>query len=122
MVVTLKAPDAALLGKLASPSLGVVNSAKVKAAGGTDAADAATSDKAEQAFNSGSFGSGPYVLSSLNLASEVDFAVNDKYWGAAKPTYTKVVLRNVDATQQKNNVVKGESQLALDLSPDQVVR
>ena len=60
------------------------------------------------------------MLSSLNLASEVDFAVNDKYWGATKPTYTKVVLRNVDATQQKNNVVKGESQLALDLSPDQV--
>jgi len=120
VVVTLKAPDAALLGKLASPSLGVVNSAKVKAAGGTDAADAATTDKAEQAFNGASFGSGPYVLSSLNLASEVDFAINDKYWGATKPTYTKVVLRNVDATQQKNNVVKGESQLALDLSPDQV--
>ena len=120
VVVESATVDSAVLGKLANPSLGILNSAKAKAAGATDAADAATTDTAEQTLNSESMGSGPYTLQSLDLTTEVDFAINADYWGTTKPTYSKVVLRNVDAAQQKNNVVTGQSQLALDLSPDQV--
>jgi peptide/nickel transport system substrate-binding protein len=112
--------DPALLGKLASPSLGVVNSKAAKAAGASDAEDAATADKAEDAFAKASMGSGPYVLESFGLSTEVVLKANPSYWGATKPTYQRVVIRNVDAAQQKNNVEKGESSLALDLSPDQV--
>ena len=119
VVVTAAAFDPAILPKLASPSLAILNSAQVKAAGGTDAADAATTDKAETALNSASMGSGPYTLKSLGMSTEVDLVVNPKYWGT-KPYYDKVVLRNVAAAQQKNNVASGQSQLALDLSPDQV--
>lgn len=119
VTVTTKTFDPAVLGKLASPSLGILNSAKAKAAGATDAADAATSDKAEQSLNSASLGSGPYQLTSFGLSTEVDLAPNPNYWGATKPALGKVVIRNVPAEQQGNNVTKGDSQLALDLSPDQ---
>lgn len=119
VVVTTKEYDAAVLGKLASPSLGILNSAKVKAAGGSDAADAATADKAEAALNKESMGSGPYVLSTFGLSTEIQLVPSEKYWGATPATFSKVIIRNVPAEQQKNNVVKGESQLATDLSPDQ---
>ncbi len=112
--------DPALLGKLASPSLGIVNSKVAKAAGASDGADAATADTSESAFAKASMGSGPYVLESFGLSTEVVLKANPNYWGTTKPAYQRVVIRNVDAAQQKNNVEKGESALALDLSPDQV--
>lgn len=118
--VKTAAYDPALLGKLASPSLGIINSKVAKAAGASDAENAATADQAEAAFAKASMGSGPYVLDSFGLSTEVDLKVNPNYWGAMKPKYQRVVIRNVDAAQQKNNVEKGESALALDLSPDQV--
>ncbi|MCU1539052.1 MAG: extracellular solute-binding protein [Humibacillus sp.] len=118
--VKTAAYDPALLGKLASPSLGIVNSKVAKAAGASDGADAATADTAESAFAKASMGSGPYVLESFGLSTEVVLKANPNYWGATKPAYQRVVIRNVDAAQQKNNVEKGESALALDLSPDQV--
>lgn len=118
--VKTAAYDPALLGKLASPSLGIVNSKVAKAAGASDAENAATADEAEGAFAKASMGSGPYVLDSFGLSTEVDLKANPNYWGATKPNYQRVVIRNVDAAQQKNNVEKGESSLALDLSPDQV--
>ena len=43
---------------------------------------------------------------------------NPKYWGA-KPKYGKIVIRNVQANVQKLDVLKGESQIAVDLSPTQ---
>jgi peptide/nickel transport system substrate-binding protein len=120
VVVKTATYDPALLGKLASPSLGIVNTKLAKAAGASDAADAATADTAESAFAKASMGSGPYVLESFGLSTEVVLKANDNYWGATKPHYQRVVVRNVEASQQKNNVEKGESALALDLSPDQV--
>ncbi|GAA5031500.1 ABC transporter substrate-binding protein [Terrabacter aeriphilus] len=120
VVVKTATYDPALLGKLASPSLGIVNSKAAKAAGASDAQDAATADTAEDAFAKASMGSGPYVLESFGLSTEVVLKANPNYWGATKPHYQRVVIRNVDAAQQKNNVEKGESALALDLSPDQV--
>lgn len=119
VVVTTKDYDPAVLGKLASPSLGILNSKVAKAAGATDAADAATTDKAENALDAASMGSGPYMLDKFGLSTEVDLVPNPKYWGPVKPAFSKVALINVPAEQQKNNVVKGDAQLALDLSPDQ---
>lgn len=119
VVVTTSAYDPAVLGKLASPSLGILNSKVAKAAGATDAADAATADKAENALNTASMGSGPYVLDKFGLSTEVDLVPNPKYWGATKPAFSKVGIINVPAEQQKNDVTSGTAQLALDLSPDQ---
>src|SRR6202044_3079707 len=40
------------------------------------------------------------------------------YWGGA-PHYSKIVVRNVEPSVQKLDVLRGESQIAVDLSPTQ---
>ena len=78
-----------------------------------------TSDKAETFLNTQSAGSGPYTLGSFNASTQVVLTANPKYWGATKPTYKKIVIRNVESATQKLDVQRGDSQIALDLSADQ---
>jgi len=118
VVLTSKAANPSLPFILPNPALGIVNSKAVKAAGGTDAAGADKSDKAEAALNKASQGSGPYVLESFSTTSQIVLKANPSYWGT-KPVWSRVVIRNVPANTQRINVQKGDSQLALDLSPDQ---
>jgi peptide/nickel transport system substrate-binding protein len=112
-------PNPALPFLLPNPGLGVLNSKVVKEHGGTDQPGADKTDKAEAFLNQTSAGSGPYVLESFNTTSQTVVKVNPNYWGAKKPAYSRVVMRNVQANTQRINVEKGDSQLALDLSPDQ---
>ena len=101
---------------LPNPALGILEAATVQANGGTTT----TADKAETYLNSHSAGSGPYTLTSMNTNTQVVLAKNPQYTGPDKPTYDKVVIRNVQAPTQKLNVQRGDSQIALDLSSDQV--
>ncbi|MYS83880.1 ABC transporter substrate-binding protein [Embleya scabrispora] len=121
VVLTTEAADPALPFRIATPALGVVNSKTVAAHGGTDAPGADQGDKAEQFLNSDSQGSGPYRITKYDVSSEVILTRNDNYWGA-KPKYAKVVVRNVPANTQQLNVLSGESQISLDMSPDQAVK
>lgn len=118
VVLTSKTPNAAIPFIVPNAALGILNSKAVKAAGGSDAVGADKSDTAEAALNAKSQGSGPYVLSSFSNTTQVVLTANPKYWGT-KPHYSKIVVRNVAANVQKLNVLKGESQIALDLSPAQ---
>ncbi len=108
-------PTPALPYILPNPALGIVNSTKVKAEGGSTGAD----DKAEASLNKASQGSGPYIISSLDLSSQVTLTKNPKYDGPEKPTYGKIVLRNVQSATQQINIKGGDSQVALDLSGSQ---
>ncbi len=115
-------PNTALPAILANPSTGVVNSKLVKAHGGTDAANAAKADKAETWLNSSASvgsGSGPYVLSSFSTTSQVTLTPNAKYWGARKPAFSSVVVRNMIAPTQLINIQRGSHEIAIDLSADQ---
>ncbi len=112
--LTSKQPNPALPYILPNTSLGVVNAKVVKQHGGTTGPD----DKAEQWLNTASAGSGPYVLKSLDIKSQVVLSKNPKYAGKA-PKFDTVVLRNVPGETQKVNIQAGDSQVALDLSPDQ---
>jgi peptide/nickel transport system substrate-binding protein len=115
-------PNTALPAILANPSAGIVNSKLVKAHGGTDAANAAKADKAESWLNSSSStgaGSGPYVLSSFSTTSQITLTPNTNYWGAAKPKFSSVVVRNMIAPTQLINVQRGSHEIAIDLSADQ---
>ena len=116
VVLTSATPNAALPYILPNPALSIVNSKVVKANGGT------TDDKdgAEKYLNGASAGSGPYILKTLDVASQAMLTRNPKYNGPAKPAYETVVIRNVKAATQALNVQKGDSQVALDLSGDQV--
>jgi peptide/nickel transport system substrate-binding protein len=119
VVIRSSAPDPQLPTILANPSTGIVNSKLVEANGGTDAADAATVDKAEGWLNSpasSGAGSGPYELQSYDPTSQVTLRANPDYWGARKPGFSEIVLRNMPAASQLINIQRGSHQIALDLS------
>jgi peptide/nickel transport system substrate-binding protein len=115
VVLTTKTATPALPSILANPALGILNSKVVKAHGGTTT----TKDAAEKYLNTHSAGSGPYILSSLDLASQVTLVANKNYDGTDKPTYTRVVIQNVEGPTQKINVQGGSADVALDLSGTQ---
>jgi peptide/nickel transport system substrate-binding protein len=118
VVVTADRPDTSVPVKVAGPEFGVVNSKVVAAHGGYALPGAATKDTAENFLNTTSAGSGPYMLSKYSLTTEVVLVANPKYWGV-KPTYSKIVIRNVKQEVQALDVQKGVANIALDLSPKQ---
>jgi peptide/nickel transport system substrate-binding protein len=122
VVMKSATPATQLTAILANPSTGIVNSKLVKAHGGTSGANASTADKAEQFLNSSASlgaGSGPYTLKSFSTTSQVTLAPNTKYWGAKKPAFGTVVVRNMLAPTQLLNVQRGSHEVAIDLSADQ---
>ena len=101
-----------------------MNSKLVKAHGGTDAADADKTDKAEQWFNSAASagaGSGPYVLKQYSTSSQIVLTPNTKYWGPDKAAFSSVVVRNMIAPTQLINVQRGKYEVAIDLSSQQAL-
>lgn len=101
---------------LPNPSLSVVNSTLLAENGGST-----TDDNAESFLNETSAGSGPYTLESYDATSQIVLTANENY-SADQPAYPRVVLRNVAGETQKLNIQAGESQVALDLNPDQVAQ
>jgi peptide/nickel transport system substrate-binding protein len=118
VVLTSATPNTAIPAIVTNPALGIVDAKTVTADGGTDSAKAASADKAEAKLNAVSEGSGPYTLTSFNVTSQVTLTANPAYWGGA-PHYGKIVIRNVEPSVQKLDVLRGESQIAVDLSPTQ---
>jgi peptide/nickel transport system substrate-binding protein len=119
---TTLTPTTQLPAILANPSTGIVNSKLVKAHGGSDGSNAATTDKAENWLNSSASvgaGSGPYTLQSFSTTSQVVLVPSKNYWGAKKPSFSSVVLRNMIAPTQLINVQRGTHEVAIDLSADQ---
>jgi peptide/nickel transport system substrate-binding protein len=115
-------PNTALPAILANPSTGIVNSRLIKTHGGTSAANASKADKAETWLNSSASlgaGSGPYVLSSFSTTSQITMTPNANYWGAKKPAFSSVVVRNMIAPTQLINIQRGSHEVAIDLSADQ---
>ncbi len=118
VVLTSATPNPAIPFIVPNSALGILNSKAVKAAGGSDAVGADKSDTAEAALNGKSEGAGPYVLDSYSTTTQVVMTANPKYWGTPGK-YQKIIVRNVQANVQKLNVLKGQSQIAVDLSPAQ---
>ncbi len=115
-------PATQLPAILANPSTGILNSTLVKQHGGTDAADASSTDTAQHwldSSGSAGAGSGPYVLKSFSSTSQVVMGPSSKYWGAKKASFSSVVLRNMIATTQLINIQRGSHEVAIDLAADQ---
>jgi peptide/nickel transport system substrate-binding protein len=120
VVITLDTPYPGILPILASPSLGILDSALVSENGGTDAADAADTDTAEKFLNSQSAGSGPYMLTSYLPDQEVVLERNPNYW-REPGAFDRVVIRNItEAATQKLQIEAGDIDIATGLSQDQV--
>ena len=112
VVLTAATPTPALPSILANPALGIVNSKVVKANGGTTG----ESDAAEKYLNTHSAGSGPYVLDSLNLASQVVLTKN-RSTTATKPAYSRVVIRNVAGRDPEDQRPGGRHRRSRSTSP-----
>lgn len=114
---TTETPMLQLPAILANPALGIVNSDVVIENGGTtDGADTA------QAFLDGeSAGSGPFVLDTLDLSSQIVLTKSEEYNGDEDSAYDRVVIRNVtESATQLANLKGGDTMVALDLNGDQV--
>ena len=120
LVIHLKHPDPSLLAKLTTPSLGVVDSKLVMHNGGDAGPDASTKDKAEAYLNAHSAGSGPFILESFITDQEIVLVKNPNYWrGPAK--LDRVVFRHIsEGTMRELLVKKGDIDLALNISQDQL--
>lgn len=115
--ITSETPLLQLPAILANPALGIVNSDVVIENGGsTDGSDSA------QSFLDGeSAGSGPFVLDTLDLSSQVVLTKSDEYNGDEEAAYGRVVVRNVsESATQLANLKGGDSMVAMDLNGDQV--
>jgi len=119
VVLTTEKATPQLLAIVTSPAAGIMNSKVLAANGGSADADASTADTALEFLKKTSVGSGPYILKSFNLTTEVVLNKNPKYWGVDKPGYDKIIIRNVPVNVQRLNAIKGTSSIAVDLSPDQ---
>ncbi len=122
VVIHSKVPDSELIAILANPSTGILNSALVEQHGGTDAANAAKTDKAQAWLDSSASagaGSGPYTLSSFSTSSQITLVPSMNYWGASKPKFSSVVIRNMIAPTQLLNVARDSHEIAIDLSSNQ---
>ncbi|WP_150461361.1 ABC transporter substrate-binding protein [Nesterenkonia ebinurensis] len=115
--MTTEEPYLQLPAIVTNPALSVLNSEVVQENGGTTD----DSDAAEEFLNGTSVGSGPYQLETFDLTSQVVLVPNEEYNGDQPAQFERVVVRNVsEAATQLTNLRGGDSDLALDLSGDQV--
>jgi len=120
VVITLVEPNPAFLATLANTAFSVANDDEVRAAGGTDAADAATTDTAMETFDQTSAGTGPYVLESWTPQERTVMVRNPNYWGEA-PFFDRIIIVNIpEAATQQAALEAGDIDIATDLTPDQI--
>ena len=120
VVVTKSDPDPAFIAKGSFGVFGVLDSKTVMAHGGTNAADAATSDTAEQWLNQNSAGTGPFIMTKYTPDTEVDTQKFVGYWNGDAP-FDHVIYRNIPtAAAEKLTVQAGDIDIATEVSPDSV--
>lgn len=114
---TTETPLLQLPAILANPALGIVNSDVVIENGGTTDG----TDTAQKFLDGTSAGSGPFVLDTLDLSSQIVLKANEEYNGDEEPAFDRVVIRNVsESATQLANLKGGDSMVAMDLNGDQV--
>lgn len=103
MNITLSAPDASFLYKLATPSCSIYNAAVTEAAGDQFGIDPAVT-----------IGTGPYVVDSWEVNTSITLSRNENYWGEL-PDVEKVIVSVIpDPSTQSMMFQNGELDL-LDL-------
>lgn len=119
--ITLSEPRPSFLAELVNTAFSVTNDSEVIAAGGTNAEDAADSDAARDVFDQTSAGTGPYILESWTPQEETVLVRNEAYWGE-QPYFDRVIIVNIpEAATQKVALESGQIDIALDLTPDQII-
>ncbi len=118
VTITLKALNPSFLAELPNGAYSVTEAAVVQANGGTDAADAATTDTATAYLDQNSAGSGPYILAGWEPLVSTTLVRNPNYNGPA-PYFDTVIITNIaEPATQKAALEAGDIDLALDLTGD----
>jgi peptide/nickel transport system substrate-binding protein len=108
------------LASACNPSLGIQDSKLVKEHGGTDAADAAETDKAKEWLDQNSAGSGPFTMIKWSPKAEIELVANKDYWKGA-PNFERVVIKHVeDPTTQLQMLERGDADMLGELDRDLV--
>lgn len=117
---TLNEPRPDFLTNLANTAFSITNDEEVIANGGTDAADAATTDTADSYLNSNSAGTGPYILESWTPQDEAVLVRNENYWDEA-PYFDRIIMVNIpESATQQVALESGDIDIALDLTSEQI--
>ena len=120
VVVTKSDSDPAFIAKGSFGVFAVLDSKTVMAHGGTNAADAAKSDTAEQWLNQNSAGTGPFVMTKYTPDTEVDLQRFAGYWKGDAP-FNSVIVRNIPtAAAEKLTLQAGDIDIATEVAPDSV--
>lgn len=120
VVLTAEETNVALPFFVSYPKMAIVPAEQVRAAGGTDAADAADTDDAESWFeDQGSVGTGPYQIEVWSTTGQLEYARNDNYWGEPA-NFDRIVLVDAEPQTQLLNVQTDRTDLAVDLTIDQL--
>ena len=119
-VITSATPNPGLLVTIANYPWGIYNSKVLKANGGVDTAGADKTDTATKFLDTTSAGSGPYALETHEPLQRIVLVPNKNNWGDRPPVFEKMILRHVQPQTQLLNILGGESDLSVELSPTDV--
>jgi peptide/nickel transport system substrate-binding protein len=120
VVITKSDSDPAFIAKGSFGVFAVLDSKTVMAHGGTNAADAAKSDTAEQWLNQNSAGTGPFVMTRYTPDTEVDLQKFAGFW-SGDAAFNSVIIRNIPtAAAEKLTLQAGDIDIATEVSPDSI--
>ncbi len=118
--LALPSPNAALVAILSSAPLSVTDSKAIAEAGGTDQADTPESTDVRSAITGGSFGTGPYQITTFDINTEVIIERNSSFWGEPA-AFDRIIWRNEqDPNTQLQLVQTGEADIAYSVDPDAI--
>lgn len=118
LIVTLNEPSAEIMSSFNSLFFSATDSKLIKEHGGTDAADADTTDTAKDWLDQNSAGTGPYILTSWTPKSEIVLEKNPNYWREG-PTIDKIIFKNItDPTVAIQMLQTGEADIVYNLDID----
>ncbi len=120
VVLTLEQPDPAILAKLIYDAFSVVNADVVREQGGTDADDAAETDKAEEWLMDHSAGTGPYMVENYEPTVQTVLVKNPNYWGE-DVYFDRIIIQNLSETSTQKLILEaGDIDIAMDVIADQL--
>lgn len=118
--LVLPSPNAALVAILSSAPLSVTDSKAIAEAGGTELADAPESTDVRAAITAGSFGTGPYQVTTFDINTEVIVERNPSFWGEPA-AFERIIWRHEqDPNTQLQLVQTGEADIAYSVDPDAI--
>ncbi len=118
--IAVKNPAEPLLIDLTAPSFAIYSKKMAVAQGAVSEPGANDSDKATAWLNSNSAGTGPYYMTRWERNSGVELRRNPNWWGGSAP-FERIVIRHIaDGGAQLLSVRKGDIDIAMNLSAEQL--